>query len=209
MLTSSSSVIPTPLAHADKQGEGLPWGRLHKFSYCIRLCYRQVAPRFSSIVKIGCWPDASRISQSVIQPADDVDFGRTQSGLSARHPLLGLPLTQNHRCLRRQWCDERRMWVAEWNKVIFTDESRICLQHHYGRIRVWRHHGERMLNSTVMHRHSFCTGYYGMRWYWISLSHSCSTHCRYFKEPALHLRGVGASCLSLPSWHGHSHISTG
>ncbi|GFT98035.1 transposable element Tcb1 transposase [Trichonephila clavipes] len=32
-----------------------------------------------------------------------------QSGLSVRRPLLGLPLTQNHRCLRRQWCDERRM----------------------------------------------------------------------------------------------------
>ncbi|GFV90170.1 hypothetical protein TNCV_4378861 [Trichonephila clavipes] len=36
-----------------------------------------------------------------------------QSGLSARRPLLGLPLTQNHRCLRRQWCDERMMRVAE------------------------------------------------------------------------------------------------
>ncbi|GFU60620.1 transposable element Tcb1 transposase [Trichonephila clavipes] len=36
-----------------------------------------------------------------------------QNGLSARRPLLGLPLTQNHRRLRRQWCDERRMWVAE------------------------------------------------------------------------------------------------
>ncbi|GFT14438.1 transposable element Tcb1 transposase [Trichonephila clavipes] len=32
-----------------------------------------------------------------------------QSGLSARRPLLCLPLTQNHRCLRRKWCDERRM----------------------------------------------------------------------------------------------------
>ncbi|GFT99736.1 transposable element Tcb1 transposase [Trichonephila clavipes] len=76
-----------------------------------------------------------------------------QSGLSARCPLLGLPLTQNHRRLRRQWCDERRMWVAEWNEV-FTDESCICLQHHDGRIRAWRHRGERMLNSRVMHRHT-------------------------------------------------------
>ncbi|GFX92473.1 transposable element Tc1 transposase [Trichonephila clavipes] len=33
-----------------------------------------------------------------------------QSGLSARRALLCLPLTQNHRHLRRQWCDERRMW---------------------------------------------------------------------------------------------------
>ncbi|GFX00244.1 transposable element Tcb1 transposase [Trichonephila clavipes] len=33
--------------------------------------------------------------------------------------------------------------------------------------------------------------------YWISLLHSSSTHCRYFKQSALHLRGVGARCLSL------------
>ncbi|GFX17864.1 transposable element Tcb1 transposase [Trichonephila clavipes] len=62
-----------------------------------------------------------------------------QSSLAARCPLLGLPLKQNHRRLRRQWCDERRMWEAEWNENVFTDESRICLQHHDGRIRVWRH----------------------------------------------------------------------
>ncbi|GFW43514.1 hypothetical protein TNCV_4768671 [Trichonephila clavipes] len=43
---------------------------------------------------------------------------------------------------------------AEWNEVVFTDESHICLQHHDGRIRVWRHRGERMLNSCVMPRHT-------------------------------------------------------
>ncbi|GFX30228.1 transposable element Tcb1 transposase [Trichonephila clavipes] len=77
-----------------------------------------------------------------------------QSDLSARRPLLGLPLTQNHRRLRRQWCDERRMWVAEWNEVVFTDKYRIFfLKHNDGRIRVWRHREEKMLNSCVMHRH--------------------------------------------------------
>ncbi|GFW91199.1 transposable element Tcb1 transposase [Trichonephila clavipes] len=45
------------------------------------------------------------------------------------------------------------MWVAEWNEV-YTDESRICLQHHVGRIQIWRHRGERMLNNCVMHRHT-------------------------------------------------------
>ncbi|GFV92869.1 transposable element Tcb1 transposase [Trichonephila clavipes] len=50
-----------------------------------------------------------------------------QSGLSARRPLLGLPLTQNHIRLRRQWCDKRMIWEAEWNEVVFIDESRICL----------------------------------------------------------------------------------
>ncbi|GFW47851.1 uncharacterized protein TNCV_251801 [Trichonephila clavipes] len=70
-----------------------------------------------------------------------------QRGLSARRPLLGLPLTQNHGCLRRQLCDERSMWAAEWNEVVFTDESRICLHHYGGRIRVCRHRRERMLNN--------------------------------------------------------------
>ncbi|GFW67967.1 transposable element Tc3 transposase [Trichonephila clavipes] len=46
------------------------------------------------------------------------------------------------------------MWVAEWNEVVFTDESRICLQHHDGRIQVWRHRGERMLNSCFIHHHT-------------------------------------------------------
>ncbi|GFW42794.1 transposable element Tcb1 transposase [Trichonephila clavipes] len=77
-----------------------------------------------------------------------------QSGLCAIHSLLGLPLTQNHRRLCHQWCDERRMWVAEWNEVVFTDESRICLQHHDGRIRDCRNRGERMQNNCVMHRRS-------------------------------------------------------
>lgn len=77
-----------------------------------------------------------------------------QNGLSARRPLLCLPLTRNHRRLRRQWCDERRMWTTEWNEILFTDESRFCMQHHDGRIRVWRHRGERMLNSCIMHRHT-------------------------------------------------------
>ncbi|GFU88210.1 transposable element Tcb1 transposase [Trichonephila clavipes] len=131
-----------------------------------------------------------------------------QSGLSARRPLLGLPLTQNHRRLRRQWCYERRMWVAKWNEVVFTDESRICLQHHDGRIGVWRHRREMIMNSSVMHHPSgpalsIMVG----AGYWIS--HSSSTHCRYFKQPELHLRGVGASFPALPSGLGHSHISTG
>ncbi|GFU79321.1 transposable element Tcb1 transposase [Trichonephila clavipes] len=76
------------------------------------------------------------------------------SGLHAKRPLLGLPLTQNFRRLRRQWCDERRMSAAEWNGVVFTNQSRICLQHHYGRIRVWRHRGEMMLNRCVIHHHT-------------------------------------------------------
>ncbi|GFW83108.1 HTH_Tnp_Tc3_2 domain-containing protein [Trichonephila clavipes] len=44
-----------------------------------------------------------------------------RSGLSARRSLLGLPLTQNHRRLRRQWCHERRISFAyrkHWSMVV-------------------------------------------------------------------------------------------
>ncbi|GFV35433.1 transposable element Tcb1 transposase [Trichonephila clavipes] len=100
-----------------------------------------------------------RKQRSAFHQVSELDRGRPLRGFRRvvypqDIPLLGLHLTQNHRRLRRQWCDERRMWAAEWNAVVFTDESRICLQHHDGRIRVWRHRGERMLNSCVMHRHT-------------------------------------------------------
>ncbi|GFV00449.1 transposable element Tcb1 transposase [Trichonephila clavipes] len=41
----------------------------------------------------------------------------------------------------------------EWNDIAFTDESRFCVQHHNGRIPVWRHRGQRLLNCCVLHSH--------------------------------------------------------
>ncbi|GFV77989.1 transposable element Tcb1 transposase [Trichonephila clavipes] len=38
--------------------------------------------------------------------------------------------------------------------IAFTDESHFCLQPHDSRIRVWRHHGEKLLNCCVMHHHT-------------------------------------------------------
>ncbi|GFV42343.1 transposable element Tcb1 transposase [Trichonephila clavipes] len=48
-----------------------------------------------------------------------------QSGLPQNVHIAWFTLDANHRRLRRQWRDERRMWAAEWNEVVFTDESRI------------------------------------------------------------------------------------
>ncbi|GFY10387.1 hypothetical protein TNCV_1462771 [Trichonephila clavipes] len=70
----------------------------------------------------------------------------------------------------------------------------------------WREDAEQLRNAPP---HWSCTGYYGMGWYWISLLHSPSMHCRYFKPRELHLRGVGASCPSLPSGLVYNPISTG
>ncbi|MBJ4999813.1 IS630 family transposase [Salmonella enterica subsp. enterica serovar Hadar] len=77
-----------------------------------------------------------------------------QHGVSARRPWLRLPLTLQHRQERLQWCDQRRTWTQEWRHVVFSDESRFCIQHHDGRIRVWRHRGERTLPTCIRHRHT-------------------------------------------------------
>ncbi|GFV39729.1 transposable element Tcb1 transposase [Trichonephila clavipes] len=103
---------------------------------------------------------ASRTIAQQIQPITDHSVSsRTiqrrlqQSGISARRPLHRLPSTENHRRLRRQLCNE--WWTTtEWNDIVFTDESRFCLQHHDGWIRVWKHRGERLLNCCIMHRHT-------------------------------------------------------
>ncbi|GFX67036.1 transposable element Tcb1 transposase [Trichonephila clavipes] len=130
-----------------------------------------------------------------------------QSGLSTRRPLLGLPLTQNHRRLRRQWCYERWMWVAEWNEVAFTDESRICLQYHDGRIRVWRHHGERMMNSCVMHRH---TGPAPGIMVWGGIGYQSHTPLVLIAGTLSSQRYISEVLEPVVFFYlGHSHISTG
>ncbi|GFV62891.1 hypothetical protein TNCV_3319161 [Trichonephila clavipes] len=70
----------------------------------------------------------------------------------------------------------------------------------------WREDAEQLRYAPP---HWSCTGYYVMGRYWISLSHSSSTHYRYFKQSALHLRGAGGSCPSLQTGLGPNHISTG
>ncbi|GFW15347.1 transposable element Tcb1 transposase [Trichonephila clavipes] len=82
-------------------------------------------------MQIVCMTDRSVTSRTVAQHIESVTHhsvsARTirrrlqQSGVSAKRPLLGLPLMQNHRRLRHQRCDEKRMWAAEWNKVVFID----------------------------------------------------------------------------------------
>ncbi|GFU60368.1 transposable element Tcb1 transposase [Trichonephila clavipes] len=78
--------------------------------------------------------DSSAISRTVAQHIESLTHHSVSartiqrrlqlSGLSARRPLLGLPLTQNYRRLRRQWCDERRIW----NEVVFllTSHASVC-----------------------------------------------------------------------------------
>ncbi|GFW76995.1 transposable element Tc1 transposase [Trichonephila clavipes] len=51
-----------------------------------------------------------------------------EANLKSERPFRALPLTPEHRQLRLQWCQDRSMWnVTDWQKVVFSDESRFVL----------------------------------------------------------------------------------
>lgn len=74
-------------------------------------------------------------------------------GLRSYRPHLVLPLTENHRRQRRDWCVERQQWNDEWNHIAFSDESRFCLGGHDGRQRIRRMRGERRRLDLAIERH--------------------------------------------------------
>ncbi|GFY22671.1 transposable element Tcb1 transposase [Trichonephila clavipes] len=117
--------ITRHLQHAlAEEGKTYRRGRSHPPQGTTLRVYRQ-------IVRMAV-TDRSATSRTIAQHIESVTHHSVtactirhrlqENGLSARRPLFGLPLTQNHGRLCRQWCDERRMWVAEWNEVVFTDE---------------------------------------------------------------------------------------
>ena len=64
--------------------------------------------------------------------------------LRARRPVVRQSLTRQHRIARRQWALGNCRWTrAEWRMVMLSDESRYNLDHHDGRILVWRSPVER------------------------------------------------------------------
>ncbi|GFW80557.1 transposable element Tcb2 transposase [Trichonephila clavipes] len=62
-----------------------------------------------------------------------------EANLKSKRPFRALPLTPEHRQLRLQRCQARSMWnVTDWQKVVFSDESRFVLGTDDNRVRVWR-----------------------------------------------------------------------
>ncbi|GFV82707.1 HTH_Tnp_Tc3_2 domain-containing protein [Trichonephila clavipes] len=82
----------------------------------------------------------------------------SEANLKSKRPFRGLPLTPEHRQLCLQWCQARSMWnVTDWQKVVFSDESRFVLGTDDSHVRVWRLPGERYNSPTlfyvILHAH--------------------------------------------------------
>ena len=59
-------------------------------------------------------------------------------------------LTESHAKARLEWCREHRKWLdIEWKYVVFTDESRFCMNRPDGGERVWRQTHEKYHRSCI------------------------------------------------------------
>ena len=68
-----------------------------------------------------------------------------EGNLRSRRPCIRILLTPNHRRVRYEWpMDHVRWTLGDWRPVLFTDESRYCLDFTDRRARVGRRPGERL-----------------------------------------------------------------
>ncbi|GFW46312.1 transposable element Tcb2 transposase [Trichonephila clavipes] len=75
--------------------------------------------------------------------------------LGSRCPLRVLPLTPTYRRIRLEWFRARgNRTAADWNQVVFSDESRFNLGSDDNRVRVWRLRGERFNPAFALPRHT-------------------------------------------------------
>ena len=71
-------------------------------------------------------------------------------GLHSRRPCRTQTLTAEHRQNRLEWCRHYRRWTRQqWSTVVFSDESRFCLNTNDGRERVWRRDHERYAECCI------------------------------------------------------------
>ena len=75
------------------------------------------------------------------------------AGIRSRRPRKQAPLTARHKRERVLWARQHiQRNVRFWRRIRWSDESRFCLYHVHGRIRVWRRHGEEYNQDCVQPR---------------------------------------------------------
>ena len=73
-----------------------------------------------------------------------------ESGLRSRRPCIRIPLSRDHCRLRYDWAMDHVGWSRmDWRPVLFSDESRYCLDYTDRRARVWRRSGVRFHTANI------------------------------------------------------------
>ncbi|GBN93034.1 Transposable element Tcb1 transposase [Araneus ventricosus] len=74
-------------------------------------------------------------------------------GLFARRPVVCVPLSPAHVRARLHWARAHRSWTPEqWDRVLFTDESRFNIQNDSLKAMIWREPGTRYRAPNIVER---------------------------------------------------------
>ncbi|GFX79729.1 transposable element Tc1 transposase [Trichonephila clavipes] len=111
-------------------------GQVDRSECAVRNCWEQWTRKGPTRGKPGLErpgrPRGERIEGSHLADAN----------LKSKRPFRALSLTPEHLQLRLQWCQARSMCnVADWQTVVFSDESRFVLGTDDNRVWVWRRLG--------------------------------------------------------------------
>lgn len=99
-----------------------------------------------------------------------------RGGLFARRPMVCIPLTAQHKRDRTTWAQQHQNWTLDdWSRVLFSDESRFCLQPDNRRILIWREPGSRNIPRNVREQPQYEGGSL-MVWAGISLGGRTDLH---------------------------------
>ena len=104
-----------------------------------------------------------------------------EGGLRACRPVVRQVLTRHHRQQRRLWAQTHCRWTRQnWQKVLFTDESRFCLTRGDGRICGYHQRNERYTEACTLERDRFGGGGSVMVWGGVSQHHLvlCVISCK-------------------------------
>ena len=73
-----------------------------------------------------------------------------EAGLRSRRPAIHIPLTRHYVQERLEWARDHVMWALnDWTPILFTDESRFCVDFTDRRARVWRMRYERFAEVCI------------------------------------------------------------
>uniref|UniRef100_A0AAZ3NTS0 Transposase Tc1-like domain-containing protein n=1 Tax=Oncorhynchus tshawytscha TaxID=74940 RepID=A0AAZ3NTS0_ONCTS len=117
----------------------------------------------------------ARVTPGIHNPsisAQTVHNRLREAGLRACRHVVRQVLIRHHRQQCRLWAQTHRRWTRQdWQKVLFTDKSRLCLTRSDGWIHVYRRKNERYTEACTLEWDQFGGGESVMVWGGVSQHH--------------------------------------
>lgn len=99
-------------------------------------------------------------------------------GYNSRIPMVKPLLNSKQRKKRLTWAMEKKHWtVAEWSKVLFSDESKFCMSFGSQGARVWRKAGEELEIQCEVPTVCDGLGSHVSCWCWSTVFHQVQSKC--------------------------------